>query len=655
MRAGGRAQRVVELARDERWPAAAAALAVAAGGLLHLGSGGVRDAGDIVWGIVTAALLVPLSLSTVRSLLRRDVGVDAVALFSMAGALALGEYLVGAIVALMMSGGAALEAFAASRARRELTALVARQPRVAHLRRGDALVEVDVATVAPGDLLVVRPGEVVPVDGVVASAHAVLDESALTGEPLPVTAARGEPARSGTANAGEAFELHATRAAADSAYAALVELVRQAETQRAPFVRIADRYAAIFLPVTMVVAGAAWAATGDALRALAVFVVATPCPLILAAPIALISGVSRAARAGVIVKGAGVIEQLGQARSVLFDKTGTLTLGKPEVEAVVPLDGVPPEELLRLAASLDQVSAHALAEALVHGATQRGLALSFPEHPEERLGQGVEGLVEGRRVTLGSAAWLEERGMAAGAASALADELDDGHGAGRAKILVALDGTLAGAVVMADRPRDDAAGLTARLRAVGVRHVAMVTGDRQAAAQEVGRELGVDIVHAQQSPEQKLEVVRALQADPARRAVVMAGDGIYDAPALAMADVGIAMGSAGATVSSETADAVIVGPHRPHRRRHRHRPPLAGHRPPERAGRNGAQLRGDGLRRLRAAAPGGRSRAAGGDRRGGHPQRPARAAPRPGAPLRHVRQPSPDLRVLPHAVPVPHR
>ncbi len=548
--------RLLELARDARVPAVAAAAGVALGGLLHLL--GYGRAGDALWGLVTAALLVPLGWSVLRTLLRRDVGVDAVALFSMAGSLALGEYLVGAIISLMLSGGNALEAYAGRRARRELTSLIERAPRIAHRRVGNELQEVAVEALLPGDIVVVRAGEVVPVDGVIVSTEAIIDESALTGEPLPVTVQMGGQARSGTANAGEAFELRATHTAADSAYAAVVRLVREAETQRAPFVRLADRYAAIFLPITMVTAGVAWGVSGDSLRALAVFVVATPCPLILAAPIALISGVSRAARVGVIVKGAGVIEQLGEARSVLLDKTGTLTLGRPEVERVVQLDGVEPDELLRLAASVDQVSAHALAEALVHSALDRGLTLSFPEHPQERLGQGVEGIVDGRRVTVGSAAWLRERGIDGPGTLALADRLDGEHGAGRAKILIAVDGTLAGAVVMADRPRADATGLTDRLRAVGVRHVAMVTGDRQASADEVGLELGVDRVYAEQRPEQKLEVVRALQAKKELRSVVMVGDGINDAPALAIADVGIAMGTAGATVSSETANVVIV-------------------------------------------------------------------------------------------------
>ncbi len=262
-----------------------------------------------------------------RSLIRGDVGVDAIALVSMAGALALGEYAAGAIVALMLAGGNWLEDRAGRRARRELTKLVERAPRIAHVRRADSVIEMAVDEVAVGDVVVVRAGEVVPVDGLIVAGDAVVDESALTGEPMPVVYGRGGSVRSGTTNAGEAFELRAVRPAAESAYAALVRLVREVEAQRAPFVRLADRYAIIFLPVTAVVAALAWGISGDPVRALAVFVVATPCPLILAAPIALISGVSRAARAGVIVKGAGVIERLGAVSTVLLDKTGTLTLG----------------------------------------------------------------------------------------------------------------------------------------------------------------------------------------------------------------------------------------------------------------------------------------------------------------------------------------
>jgi heavy metal translocating P-type ATPase len=538
------------------WTRANAARAIAVAALAAVAAGLVLAAvnrhtpANALWAATTAMLLVPLSWSVLRSLLRRDVGVDAIALVSMAGALALGEYLAGAVVALMLAGGNALEESANRRARRELTALVERAPRFALVRRGDELVEVPVDEVVVDEVVLVRAGEVVPVDGMVLSEEAIVDESALTGEPLPVTVHRGGSVRSGTAATGSAFELRALRPAVESAYAALVRLVEQAEEERAPFVRIADRYAIFFLPATMLVAAVAWAISGDAVRALAVFVVATPCPLILAAPIALMSGLSRAARAGVVVKGAGTIEQLGEARSVLLDKTGTVTLGHPELDRVVAADGLGPDETLRLAASLDQLSSHPLAKALVAGAEQRNLPLTIPEEVEEGFGKGVRGTVGDHSVLVGSAGWLRDHGIE----PAVPPNLDGGD----AKVLVGIDGRLAGVALIGDRLRSDSADLVPRLRAAGVRHVAIVTGDKTAVAEEVGARLGVDRVYAEQTPEEKHEVVRALHRRADLRGVVMVGDGINDAPSLALADVGIAMGTAGATVSSETADAVIL-------------------------------------------------------------------------------------------------
>jgi len=528
--------------------AATALTAVALG--LALAGADRHTPADWLWAAATAMLLVPLSWSVLRSLLRRDVGVDAIALISMAGALALGQYLAGAVVALMLAGGNALEESANRRARRELTALVERAPRSALVRRGDELVEVPVGEVVADELVLIRAGEVVPVDGMVVSEEAIVDESALTGEPLPVTVHRGGSVRSGTAAAGSSFEVRALRPAAESAYAALVRLVERTEEERAPFVRIADRYALFFLPATMVVAAVAWAISGDAVRALAVFVVATPCPLILAAPIALMCGVSRAARAGVVVKGAGTIEQLGEARSVLLDKTGTITLGHPELDRVVATNGLPADETLRLAASLDQLSSHPLAKALVAGADQRSLALTIPERVEEQFGKGVRGSVDNHAVLVGSASWLRGHGVE--------PKLPPGLDGGAARILVAVDGQFSGVVLVGDRLRAESTDLVSRLREVGVRYVALVTGDKQSVAESVGEKLGVDRVYAEQTPEEKLDVVRALHARPELRGVVMVGDGINDAPALALADVGIAMGSAGATVSSETADAVIL-------------------------------------------------------------------------------------------------
>ena len=415
---------------------AAAAAAIAIGGITAIA--GAPELADALWAVAVGVLLVVLAFEVVRKLAAGRVGVDAIALFAMATALALGQYLAGAVIALMLSGGNALEARAARRARREVGALLERAPKVAHRRRAGAIEEIPVDALAVDDIVAVRSGEILPVDGAVLSAEAVLDESTLTGEALPVRYRRGELVRSGTANAGAAFDLRTTRRASESAYAALVRLVRAAEAERAPFVRLADRYAAVLLPLTLLVAGAAWALSGDPVRAVAVLVVATPCPLILAAPIAFTGGVSRAARRGIIVKGTTAIEQIGRARTVVLDKTGTLTSGTPDIERIETIDGVGAEEALRLAAAVDQLSAHVLAAAIVAAAERRHLPLAAPATVEERVGEGVAGRVEGHDVVVGSAAWLRERGVAGSADHAAPSPA--GARAGRARILVAVDG-----------------------------------------------------------------------------------------------------------------------------------------------------------------------------------------------------------------------
>ena len=535
--------------------AGVALTALVAGGVAHLI--GHPQTGEDIWGVAGALVAVELAVEVVRTVaVERHMGVDTIALVAMVGALALGEELAGLIVGIMFSGGATLEQAASARARRELTALAERAPKVAQRKLDGAIEEVPVERVAVGDVLVVRTGEVIPVDGTVLSGEAVIDTSTLSGEPLPETVPRGLPVLSGTANAGPPFEVRADRPAAESAYAALVRLVEQAQAQRAPFVRMADRYAGFFLPATLLVAGVAWAASGDAVRALAVVVVATPCPLILAAPIALVSGLSRAARAGVIVKGTGAIEALGEARTVLFDKTGTLTVGAPEVREIVPCGSIEPAEVLRLAASVDRMSAHVLGETLSEAARGAGLRLGVPERVREEPGQGIEGVLDGQHVAVGSGAFLHGTGVPG--EEIAQGSLATGHGSGEARVLVGVDGHLAGVIVMADELRPDADRIVERLRAEGVRHVAMTSGDRRSVAARVGRELGLERVYAEQAPADKLELVHSIKADPELRPVVMVGDGVNDAPALALADVGIAMGAAGATVSSETADAVIT-------------------------------------------------------------------------------------------------
>jgi heavy metal translocating P-type ATPase len=534
---------------------AIAALSIAVGGVSHLVGHGA--AGDVVWGAAVALLAAELAIEVGRTVIvDRHMGVDTIALVAMVGSLALGQELAGIIVGLMFSGGAALEDVASARARRELTALIQRAPKVAQLRVGDRLEQVPIAQVQTGDVVVVRTGEVIPVDGTVVAGEAVVDTSTLSGEPLPVTLAAGMAVLSGTSNAGAPFDVRASRPATDSAYAALVRLVEHAQADRAPLVRMADRYAGVFLPATLIVAGLAWSISGDVVRALAVVVVATPCPLILAAPIALVSGLSRAARYGVIVKGAGAIEALGEARTVLFDKTGTLTVGTPEVRDIVTPGNHGTCELLMLAASVDRMSAHVLGQALVRAATDAGVALATPSQVHEEPGQGIQGLVDGRSVAVGSRAFVRSMGVPADEIASAA--VMPGHGSGEAHVVVGIDGHVAGVIVMADELRRDAHRIVERLRAEGIRHVAMVSGDRRSVAERIGRELGVDRVYADQSPEEKLEVVRRLRADPELSPVIMVGDGVNDAPALALADLGIAMGAAGATVSSETADAVIT-------------------------------------------------------------------------------------------------
>jgi heavy metal translocating P-type ATPase len=529
--------------------------AIAIGGLLYaIGEGA---AGQTVWGVAVAVLAAELTVEVIRTVVvEHSLGVDTIALVAMIGALALGEELAGAVIGLMFSGGASLEVIASRRARRELTALIERAPKVAQLRIADGLREVPVEQVHVGDIVLVRTGEVVPVDGTVISAEAVIDTSTLSGESLPETVGQGMPVLSGCANAGTPFDVRADRPARDSAYAALVRLVEQAQTQRAPMVRMADRYAGFFLPVTLLAAGLAWALTGDSVRALAVVVVATPCPLILAAPIALVSGLSRAARAGVIVKGAGAIETLGHAKTVLFDKTGTLTVGTPELREIVTRDGWAAGELLRMAASVDQLSAHVLGDALVTAAKEADLELTMPTEVHEEPGQGIVGRVDGHRLAVGSRAFARRSGVPE---QEVADSASSAtRGSGEAHVVVVIDGHIAGVIVMADELRPDSERIVERLRAEGVRHVAMISGDRRSVAQRVGRALGIDRVYAEQSPEQKLDVVRGIAAEPELRPVIMVGDGINDAPALAVADLGIAMGAGGATVSSETADAVIT-------------------------------------------------------------------------------------------------
>ncbi len=506
---------------------------------------------DIIWAAATIPVVLVLSAEIVVSLRHGQVGLDIVALLSMAGALALEEPLAGVVVALMYSGGQFLEGYASRRARREMTALLERAPKFALRHENGDLKQVPIEALVPGDRILVRHGEVVPADGTVADgANAVLDQSALTGEALPVRLEAGAEAMSGATNAGGAFDLMVSRPAAESTYAGIVRLVEEAARARAPMVRLADRFALFFLVVTLAIAGGAWLASGDPVRWLAVMVVATPCPLILAVPVAIIAGVSRAARIGVLIKGGGGLEVLASVTTLIIDKTGTLTHGQASLSAIHPLDGLPESEILRLAASLDQASNHVVASALVAAARAQGLGLTPPIDVHETAGSGLEGTVEGRRVVVGGLAYVRERSRDGRALSDVRPERE-----GEIAVAVAVDGVLCGLIVLADRIRDDVPRALAGFRANGVKRIVLASGDVRAVTEAVAARLGIDEALSEMTPERKL---LAVASERGNGTVMMVGDGVNDAPALAAADIGVAIGARGAAASSEAADAVLL-------------------------------------------------------------------------------------------------
>jgi heavy metal translocating P-type ATPase len=517
-----------------------------------LGIIGLSDLSDALLGLTALAGLTSVTVSRLQGLRHGKAGVDVIALLAIAGAVALGEYLAGGVISVMLASGWALEDYASARAERELTALLERTPRVVHRYDGQTVVSVSPDDVVPGDLLVVKPGEVVPVDGTVMSDLAILDEASLTGEAEPVQRPAGERVRSGVLNAGTPFDLMAVTTAAQSTYAGIVRLVAEGQKTKAPFVRLADRYALVFIPATLLIAGGAWLISGDPVRAVAVLVVATPCPLILAAPVAIVSGISQAARRGVIIKGGGALETLARARVLLFDKTGTLTMGRPSVTDIEAPLGIDAAKLLRLAASVEQMSPHVLADAVVRSAREHALPLSVPESVVEETGMGIRGTVEGHEVAVGRLEWVSQETAPLEWVQRLRRRLAfDGF----ASTFVAVDGALAGALVLEDPIRPDTSRTLRTLRRDGIERVVMLTGDREEVAESVGAMVGVDAVLAERTPSEKVEAVRG---EKANGTTIMVGDGINDAPALAAADVGVALGARGATASSEAADVVLL-------------------------------------------------------------------------------------------------
>ncbi len=489
-------------------------------------------------GIVTVAggvMALVMFGGMVKTLRSGSFGVDLLAITAVVATLVVGEYWAALIVLVMLTGGDALEDHAAKVASRDLKQLLDNAPVIAHRQTATGLSDVAVDAVAIGETLVVKPGEMVPVDGVVLQGESLVDEASLTGEAKPVTKTPGATLMSGTINGDVALVMTVTHTAATSQYQGIVKLVKESEAKPAHFVRLADRYAVPFTIIAYVLAGLAWVLSGDATRVAEVLVVASPCPLILAAPVAMVSGMSRASRSGIIVKSGTTLEKLAAAKTVAFDKTGTLTQGVLAVAQIVPVGEWQATDLLQLAASAEQQSTHILARSLVEAET----SLKPATQVREVTGRGVQAEVAGHQVHVGRAAFVHASQTVTATA-----------------VHVSIDGVYAGYITFSDRVRPEAHTTVTRLHELGVVETLMISGDASAVADAVAETVGIDVVHAQQLPEQKIAVLAAVPK--ARRPVVMVGDGVNDAPSLATADVGIAMGAHGNTAASDAADAVVL-------------------------------------------------------------------------------------------------
>lgn len=496
----------------------------------------------------------PVVFKTVFGMLKREFAADVVAMLAIVTAILTDEAFAGVIIVLMQTGGEAIDDYGFRRASSSLEELIARAPRIARRKKNDTLEEVRVEEVAVGDALVVRPGDLVPVDGSVGSGKAEVDESALTGEPLPRTKMVGDQLLSGSVNVGSVFEMMATAPSGESQYSKIVELVRKAQAERPPIQRLADRYAVWFTPVTGGIAIFSLLLTHSVDAFLAVLVVATPCPLILATPLAVISGVNRAAKESIIVKSGVAIEQIGKGRVVIFDKTGTLTYGTPVIDRLVSFEGGP-DEMLKLAASVEQFSSHPVAVSMAREGRERFGTLLTASNFIESPGQGVQGVVGGRKVLVGSQTFVETSlGMRFDAeADAI---LWEAQKRGSLVSFVAVDDAPAGVIIFSDQLRPGVPVLVQKLRELGVQQTVMLTGDNKTNAATIAKEAGIERVEANLLPGQKVDEVKRLTQE--YRASIMVGDGINDAPALATATVGVAMGAHGTGISAEAADVVLL-------------------------------------------------------------------------------------------------
>lgn len=528
---------------------------VAAGAVMIAGQLAPRllswdSARERIWFFGLIVLGAPVVWGTLRHLVRGTFAADVVASLALIGSVGLGQPLVGLVIVLMQTGGEALERHAARRASSAVASLEAQAPRIAHRLEGRSVVDVAVAAVRVGDRLLVRPGEMVPCDGEVVEGRSTVDTSRLTGEPLPRAAVAGTSLSSGMVNLDAPITMRATAPAAESLYAKIVELVRSAEASKAPIQRLADRAAVWFTPLTLIVCLVAYLASGDPIRVLAVLVAATPCPLILAAPVAILGGINRAAGHQIIVRNGGALEQLADVTVAVFDKTGTLTMGKPALATLHPMAPFDELTLLRLAGAVEHGSGHLLARSFAEGAEARVGPLPEATNVLEAAGRGVSGMVEGRRVTIGALSLLKEWEPAAAPALEAAR---DGVGL---RAYIAIDGLPAGSATFADAVRPEASRVIRSLGELGFSRLVMLSGDRQANADAVAAAIGVPVAVGDLLPQDKVGYVGRLAKQGHK--VLMVGDGANDAPALSAATVGLALAAHGGGISAEAADVVLL-------------------------------------------------------------------------------------------------
>ena len=515
--------------------------------LAIVGSPGIAQIGVVA---VSVIAIIPSARDMIKTLLSGQVGIDVIALAAIISSLLLGQYLAAAVIVIMLTGGEALEAFAKNRARHELDSLLKRKPTTAHLITSSGTNDVAVSKVRVGDAILLKPGDMIPVDGKIYKGFTSVDESAITGESLPENKKSGDAVLAGSINLDGVVEVKATHISKDSQYEQIIRLVSEASTKKSPLVRLADVYSLPFTVITFFMAGLAWAISGDPVRALSVLVVATPCPLLIATPVAIVSGMSRAASRGVIIKSGGVLEQLSRLKTVAFDKTGTVTQGKPTVQDIEPCE-ITKDELLKIVASVESLSTHSLAQIVVSTAKQRKIVLYKVTRSKEVPGKGISAVIKGQKVLVGSFEFLKSSGVDT------SNPVCVGHsGHQNTALFVARDDKYIGSITFVDPLRVEALATIESLKKMGVDRFIMLTGDRKQVGERIAGQLGIEDVHSQLLPDQKVQLL--LDEKKSHSPVAMVGDGINDAPVLAASDVGIALGAKGSTAASEAADAVIM-------------------------------------------------------------------------------------------------